>query len=84
MVCGASVSVSPASCDATVVPRQNRSLPCAAGTLRVRSSLFDMYAVPVSAFSGWPPLAGGLNRGSRQVPVHSALGSLLVLSQVSL
>ena len=30
-----------------------------------------MKMVPVSAFSGRPPSAGGLNRGSRQVPVQT-------------
>ena len=34
--------------------------------------------------SGRPPSPGGLKRGSRQVPVHSADGSSFVFAQVSL
>ena len=83
-MCGASVAVCPAAKLATDVLRHCRSLPCAAGTCMVRSSLLDMNAVPVSAFSGRPPSAGGLNRGSRQVPVQSLVDvSDLSLSQVS-
>src|SRR5437764_4216227 len=42
--------------------------------------------VPVNAFSGRPPSAGGLNRGSRHVPVHvgGSAGSSTRLSSVSL
>ena len=35
---------------------------------------FTVKIVPVSAFSGRPPSAGGLKRGSRQVPVHAGVG----------
>jgi len=45
---------------------------------------FTMNSVPLSAFSGRPPSAGGLKRGSRQVPVHKGLGSILALACVSL
>src|SRR5256885_17123186 len=50
---------------------QKRILPSAWGT--VMASLrteFTQKTVPVSAFSGRPPSAGGLKRGSRQVPVQ--------------
>src|SRR5207249_4329954 len=42
--------------------------------------------VPVSAFSGRPPSDGGLNRGSRQVPVHvgGSWGSIRAFACVSL
>ena len=42
--------------------------------------------VPVRLFSGPPPSPGGLNRGSRQVPVQVAApaGSILALAWVSL
>src|SRR3989442_259381 len=42
--------------------------------------------VPLSAFPGRPPAAGGLNRGSRQVPVHvgGSRGSILAFAWVSL
>src|SRR6266550_8761589 len=41
-------------------------------------------SVPVSAFSGRPPSAGGLKRGSRHEPVHCGLGSILAPACVSL
>ena len=60
--------------------RQKRRLASAAGTfmLMPRSTLVRsfMYAVPVSAFSGRPPSAGGLKRLSRHVPVHVHVGDL--------
>ena len=70
---GGSVAVWPAASVATDVLRQKRILPSAAGTsiAPVAPSL-TMKSVPVSAFSGLPPSAGGLKRGSRQVPVHVA------------
>ena len=40
--------------------------------------------VPVKAFSGRPPSFGGLNRGSRQVPVQAVVGSMVSLAWVSL
>ena len=64
---------------------QNRSDLNEAGTLieSLRGPL-TVKMVPVSAFSGRPPSAGGLKRGSRQVPVHAGLGSVLASSWVSL
>ena len=55
--------------------RQNRILPSAAGTVMDQFVLsgpgpLTMKMVPESAFSGRPPSAGGLKRGSRHVPVH--------------
>ena len=65
--------------------RQNRIRPSAAGTViasfRTEST---MYNVPDTWFSGRPPSAGGLNRGSRQVPVQVELGSIFWPSFVSL
>ena len=82
-----SVAVPPAASVAMLVLRQNRILPSAAGTwmASVRSP-FTMKMVPVSAFSGRPPSAGGLNRGSRQVPVQvgGSCGSMTALACVSL
>ena len=45
-----------------------------------------MKIVPVRAFSGRPPSAGGLKRGSRQVPVQvgGSWGSIFALACVSL
>ncbi len=56
---------------ATLVFRQNRSGPNEAGTViaSVRGP-FTMKMLPERAFSGRPPSAGGLNRGSRQLPVQ--------------
>src|SRR2546430_14725758 len=58
-----------------LVFRQNRDCASTAGTLIDRSVLsapgpFTMKMVPFRAFSGLPPSAGGLKRGSRHVPVH--------------
>src|SRR5437899_10546133 len=66
---------------------QKRILPSAWGT--VMASLrteFTQKTVPVSAFSGRPPSAGGLKRGSRHVPVHvgGSAGSITALACVSL
>src|SRR5437868_5929789 len=83
-VWSASVAVAPAVWFATAVPRQNRILPSAAGTLSATPQQFTVKIVPVSPFSGRPPSAGGLNRGSRQLPVHVAVGSILELARVSL
>ena len=60
---------------------QKRILPSAWGT--VMASLrteFTQKTVPVSAFSGRPPSAGGLKRGSRQVPVQvgGSAGSITI------
>ncbi len=43
-----------------------------------------VHSWPVSEFSGRPPSAGGLKRGSRHVPVQAAFGSDFALSWVSL
>ena len=66
---------------------QKRILPSAWGT--VMASLrteFTQKTVPVSAFSGRPPSAGGLKRGSRQVPVQvgGSAGSITLSAFVSL
>src|SRR5664279_162242 len=81
-----SVAVAPAAWVATEVPRQNRSLPSAAGTRRLTVPELTLKIVPVSRFSGRPPSAGGLNRGSRQVPVQvgGSCGSMTALAWVSL
>ncbi len=59
--------------------RQNRILPSAAGTVMlVVAPSLTVKIVPVKAFSGRPPSAGGLKRGSRHVPVHTlGRGSIL-------
>ena len=45
--------------------------PTADGTMMLAvAPSFTVKMVPVRAFSGWPPSAGGLLRGSRQVPVQ--------------
>jgi hypothetical protein len=80
------VATAPLPSAATLVFRHRRILPSAAGTVieyGVPVSLF-MKIVPDSAFSGRPPSAGGEKRGSRQVPVQAALGSIFALAAVSL
>ncbi len=52
MVWSASAVLVPAAWDAREVLRHKRSLPSSADTVIARSVKFDMYAVPVSAFSG--------------------------------
>ena len=80
-----SVAVAPAACVATFVLRQKRILPSAAGTrIAVVAPSLTMKSCPVSPFSGRLPSAGGLKRGSRQVPVHALVGSILALAWVSL
>ena len=66
--------------------RQNRIFPSAAGTVIATVPELTLKMVPVSAFSGRPPSAGGLNRGSRQVPVQvgGSCGSITALACVSL
>ena len=84
MPCG-SVAVVAGASVATAVLRQKRILPSAAGTsIAVVAPSLTMKSVPVSAFSGRPPSAGGLKRGSRQVPVHAGVGSIFALACVSL
>ena len=55
-----------------------RSASCRRPRVRVmrsrRAAQLTMNSVPVSAFSGRPPSAGGLKRGSRQVPVQTGDG----------
>ena len=63
---------------------QNRSLPFSAGTVIAYVQQLTVKIVPVRPFSGRPPSAGGLKRLSRQVPVHSGLGSIFALACVSL
>ena len=64
-----------------LVLRQKRIFPSAAGTeIDVVAPSLTMNSVPVRAFSGRPPSAGGLKRGSRQVPVHAGSGSIFALA----
>ena len=78
--------MAPAAWVATVVFRQSRILPSAAGTWRFTVPELTLKIVPVMPFSGRPPSAGGLNRGSRQVPVQvgGSAGSITALACVSL
>src|SRR5437764_1318645 len=64
--------VPPAPRVATRVLRQNRSAEYAFDAVIVEFVVqqFTVKSVPVNAFCGRPPSAGGLNRGSIQVPVH--------------
>ena len=64
--------------------RQNRRAAYCDGTCMSKVPAFAMKYCPVNAFSGLPPSAGGLKRGSRQVPVHVPLGSIKALAWVSL
>src|SRR5215210_2549669 len=74
----------------TLVLRQNRSWPSVPSTVMSVVQQLTANIVPVSAFSGRPPSPGGLNRGSRQVPVQigllfaSTAGSSLAPASVSL
>ncbi len=66
-----------------LVLRQKRILPSAAGTCMAKLQQLTMKMFPVRAFSGCEP--SGLNeRLSRQVPVHSELGSIFAFACVSL
>ena len=71
---------------ATRVLRQNRILPSADPTTMFMSQQLAVKIVPLTAFSGRPPSAGGLNRGSRQVPVQvgGSWGSITWFAWVSL
>ena len=65
--------------------RQKRILPSAAGTLIELVPALTVKIWPVSAFSGRPPSAGGLKRGSRHVPVQTpGSGSIFAFAWVSL
>ncbi len=83
---GASVRVCPADSPATAVLRQNRSPAYCDGTWMSVVPPLTMKNWPVSAFSGRPPSAGGLSRGSRQVPVQvgGSCGSIAWPACVSL
>ena len=79
------VVVAPVARDATRVSRQKRIFPSAAPTRMSMAQQLALKIVPVSAFSGRPPSPGGLNRGSRHVPVHvGAAGSMTLFAWVSL
>src|SRR4029077_11701229 len=75
-VCAGSVYVVFGASEAAAVFRQKRILPSVAGTLMERVPglsgpvPFTINMVPIKAFSGFPPSAGGLKPGSRQVPVQ--------------
>ena len=77
------VTVWPADNDATAVFRHMRSLEYRAGTWMSVVPAFTTKYWPVRAFSGRPPSAGGLKRGSRHVPVHDT-GSVTASKWVSL
>src|SRR6185295_1962753 len=82
-----SVVLPPGASVATRVFRQNGwdANACVTRMVALLQQL-TVKMVPLNAFSGRPPSAGGLNRGSRQVPVHvgGSSGSILALSWVSL
>src|SRR5438105_8300238 len=63
---------------------QKRCDPISDGTVMAYVQQFAVKMVPVRAFSGRPPSAGGLKRGSRQLPVHAGLGSIFAPAYVSL
>src|SRR5437867_3603512 len=69
---------------ATRVLRQNRRPAIAAGTVMAEVPELTVQKVPVRPFSGRPPSAGGLKRGSRHEPVHAASGSIFEPASVSL
>src|SRR5215472_15859765 len=71
---------------ATVVLRQKRRFAYCAVSCGVVDPRLTVKIVPPSAFSGFPPSAGGLNLGSRHVPVQvgGSSGSRTLLSSVSL
>src|SRR5215472_1756392 len=71
---------------ATAVLRQKRRFAYCAVICGVVVPRLTVKIVPPRAFSGLPPSAGGLKRGSRQVPVHvgGSSGSRTLLSSVSL
>src|SRR5215470_14556784 len=71
------------------VLRQKRIAAAAAGTVMLGNCAWQHWVVkivPVRAFSGRPPSAGGLKRGSRPVPVQvgGSCGSITALACVSL
>src|SRR5690348_6035540 len=81
-----SVVVAPAARFATRVFRQNRRLLYAPLTCMSVVQQLTVKIVPVRLFSGRPASAGGLNRGSRQVPVQvgGSLRSIVAFEWVSL
>src|SRR5437763_16576608 len=66
-----SVATCPGASDEMLVFLQKRILPSAWGTVMesLRTS-FTRKLVPLKAFSGQPPAAGGLNRESRHMPAQ--------------
>src|SRR5438067_880457 len=80
----ASVVAVPGASDATLVLRQKRRRLNSAGTWIAYVQQSTVYRLPVSAFSGHPPSDGGLNLGSRHVPVHDGSGSIFWFACVSL
>ena len=76
----------PTGVEAMLVLRQMRIWASAYGISMgsFREGPLTMKMVPVSAFSGRPPSDGGLKRGSRHVPVHAGLGSILASARDSL
>src|SRR4026208_825568 len=67
--------------------RQNRWVAAAGGTTMLGYCPWQhctVKMVPVSAFSGRPPPAGRVKRGSRHVPVQVLVGSMSALACVSL
>ena len=70
---------------ATRVLRQKRIRPSAWPTTMLIAQQLIVKIWPDSAFSGRLPSAGGLKRGSRQVPVHTlGSGSIFASAWVSL
>src|SRR5439155_3474945 len=78
------MTVAPLVRSATRVFCHRRRCAIAAGTVSAPSPELTVHRLPVTAFSGRPPSAGGLNRGSRHVPVHADVGSILAPASVSL
>ena len=66
--------------------RQKRSLAYCEGTWIAYVPSLTVHNWPVRAFCGFPPSAGGLNRGSAHSPVHvgGSDGSVWALSRLSL
>jgi hypothetical protein len=66
--------------------RQKRSFANVAGTVMAADPRSTVKICPLNAFSGLAPSPGGLNRGSRHVPVHvgGSDGSITPFAVVSL
>src|SRR5262249_43751952 len=80
------VAVEPGASEAIDVLRHSRRRLNAYGTvIAVYCGPLTVKICPATAFSGRPPSAGGLKRGSRHVPVHTlGIGSIFALACVSL